>query len=55
MIYVVEDDENIRELVVYTLRNTGFDAKGFSCGADFWKAAQNDAPSLVLLDIMLPG
>jgi two-component system alkaline phosphatase synthesis response regulator PhoP len=55
MIYVVEDDENIRELVVYTLRNTGFDAKGFSCGADFWKAAQNGAPSLVLLDIMLPG
>ncbi|MDR1162887.1 MAG: response regulator transcription factor [Candidatus Accumulibacter sp.] len=55
MIYVVEDDDNIRELVVYTLRNTGFDAEGYSCGADFWKAVQNGAPSLVLLDIMLPG
>lgn len=55
MIYLVEDEANIRDLVIYTLRNTGFDAEGFSNGVDFWKAAQNMLPDLVLLDIMLPG
>ncbi|MDR1885365.1 MAG: response regulator transcription factor [Synergistaceae bacterium] len=55
MIYLVEDDASIRELVVYTLRNTGFDAAGFSCSRDFWEAVRDAPPSLVLLDIMLPG
>lgn len=54
MIYLVEDDNSIRELVLYTLHSTGYDAKGFSSGADFWQAMQEDTPSLILLDIMLP-
>jgi two-component system alkaline phosphatase synthesis response regulator PhoP len=55
MIYLVEDDDNIRQLVIYTLRNTGFEATGFSNARDFWQAAAETRPSLVLLDIMLPG
>ena len=54
MIYLVEDDSSIRELVIYTLQSTGFEAKGFGCGADFWKALKAEMPDLVLLDIMLP-
>lgn len=54
MIYFVEDDENIRELVVYTLNSTGIEAKGFSLPSLFWKAMDEKLPSLVLLDIMLP-
>lgn len=54
MIYLVEDDESIRELVVYTLQITGFEAKGFACASDFWKEMQKELPQLVLLDIMLP-
>lgn len=53
-IYLVEDDNSIRELVIYTLQNTGFEAHGFGCGADFWKAMKVGMPDLVLLDIMLP-
>ena len=55
MIFCVEDDENIRELVVYTLVTTGFDAKGFADGAAFMEALALDTPELILLDIMLPG
>ena len=55
MIYLVEDEANIRDLVIYTLRNTGFEAEGFSNGVYFWRATQNMLPDLVLLDIMLPG
>ena len=55
MIYLVEDDAGIRELVIYTLNNTGFDVKGFSCGDEFWQAINEMLPQLVLLDIMLPG
>ena len=55
MIYLVEDDNSIRELVVYTLQSTGFEARGFACGADFWEGMKEDMPELVLLDIMLPG
>lgn len=55
MIYYVEDDRSIRELVVYTLQNTGFDAVGFENGEKFFSALQNIKPSLILLDIMLPG
>ncbi len=54
MIYIVEDDENIRELVVYTLKSTGFEAEGFEKGEPFWSALKTRMPSLVLLDIMLP-
>ncbi len=55
MIYCVEDDDNIRELVVYTLNSTGFSAKGFPDGSEFFKAAGKEVPELILLDIMLPG
>jgi len=55
MIYYVEDDKSIRELVVYTLQNTGFEALGFENGEKFFNALQNTKPNLILLDIMLPG
>ena len=55
MIYLLEDEVSIRELVTYTLRNTGFDVRGFSCGEEFWQALHEKPPQLVLLDIMLPG
>ncbi|MEA4831123.1 Phosphate regulon transcriptional regulatory protein PhoB [bioreactor metagenome] len=55
MIYVVEDDRGIRELVVYTLQNTGFKAKGFEDGGKLSAALREALPDLVLLDIMLPG
>lgn len=55
MIYCVEDDDNIRELVVYTLDSTGLPAKGFPSGIEFKAALKNETPELILLDIMLPG
>ena len=55
MIYCVEDDAGIRELVVYTLRNTGFEADGFGDGAALTTALKKCKPQLILLDIMLPG
>lgn len=55
MIYCVEDDGNIRELVVYTLKSTGFDAEGFEDGKKFFQGIEKNLPELVLLDIMLPG
>lgn len=55
MIYLVEDDASIRELVAYALNNSGFEAEGFAAPADFWKAMEHRRPQLVLLDIMLPG
>ena len=54
MIYLVEDDESIRELVVYTLNSQGLEAQGFERPSLFWKALEKELPSLVLLDIMLP-
>lgn len=54
MIYIVEDDANIRQLVVYTFNNMSMEAAGFENAADFWKAIGNNIPELVLLDIMLP-
>ena len=54
MIYLVEDDDSIRELVLYTLHTTGFEAAGFRNAADFWQALEKELPQLVLLDIMLP-
>jgi len=55
MIYIVEDDDNIRELVIYTLNSTGFEAVGFPDSAAFWPAVAERPPRLALLDIMLPG
>lgn len=55
LIYCVEDDESIRELVVYTLENTGFTAEGFADGKTFSQKMSEKKPDLVLLDIMLPG
>ncbi len=54
MIYLVEDDANIRELVVYTLNNVGFEAHGFEKPSEFYCALDSALPSLILLDIMLP-
>ena len=54
MIYLLEDDDSIRELVLYTLHTTGFEAEGFRNAADFWQALEKELPQLVLLDIMLP-
>ena len=55
MIYIVEDETDIRELVTYTLRNTGFDVCGFPDAQSFWQAMNKKLPRLILLDIMLPG
>ncbi len=55
MIYYVEDDVNIRELVVYTLNQTGLNTKGFAEAESFYAACAQTLPSLVLLDVMLPN
>ena len=55
MIFCVEDDTGIRELVVYTLQNTGLEARGFADGAALFEALRMEKPQLILLDIMLPG
>ena len=54
MIYFVEDDASIRELVIYTLNHAGLEAEGFGRPSEFWAAMSAARPSLVLLDIMLP-
>ena len=55
MIYLVEDDENIRELVTYTLNNSNLETEGFGLPSQFWAALeQGGKPSLIMLDIMLP-
>ncbi len=54
MIYILEDDSSIRELVVYSLKNSGMEAMGFERPSDFWKQLEKERPSLLLLDIMLP-
>ena len=55
MIYCVEDESAIRDLMVYTLQVSGFDAKGFENDADFWAAMKEQRPELIILDVMLPG
>ncbi|MDD6266164.1 MAG: response regulator transcription factor [Clostridia bacterium] len=55
MIYCVEDDNGIRELVIYTLTASGFEARGFAKPEDFWAGMKTEKPELILLDIMLPG
>lgn len=54
-IYLVEDDESIRELILYALESSGFTAEGFERGEQFWAAVDSAVPSLCILDIMLPG
>ena len=55
MIFCVEDDNAIRDLMIYTLNASGFEAKGFTDGEGLFQAMQNEVPNLILLDIMLPG
>ena len=54
MIYLLEDDDSIRKLIVYGLQSQGYEAAGFSLPSEFWKAMEQQLPELVLLDIMLP-
>ena len=54
MIYLLEDDDSIRDLVIYTLQSQGMEARGFPLPSAFWEAMAEHTPSLVLLDIMLP-
>ena len=55
MIWCVEDDAAIRDIEVYALQATGFEARGFEDGTVFWDALQAEKPELVVLDVMLPG
>ncbi len=55
MIWCVEDDSSIRDIEVYALQSTGFEAMGFEDGDSFWDALQSAMPELVVLDVMLPG
>ena len=55
MIYFVEDDAGIRELVVYSLQNTGFESKGLDNAEQLYENLKTEKPELILLDIMLPG
>lgn len=54
MIYCLEDDQSIRDIEIYTLKQTGYDAIGFSNGAEFFVAMKKEKPELIILDIMLP-
>lgn len=55
MIFCVEDDQGIRDLMIYALNSAGFEARGFMDGTEFFSALQGEMPELVMLDIMLPG
>ena len=55
MIWCVDDDNTIRDIEVYTLTQTGFDAKGFADGISMLEALKSEKPELIVLDIMLPG
>lgn len=55
MIFCVEDERNIRELIVYTLESSGFQARGLEDGKELKEALAQEKPELILLDIMLPG
>lgn len=55
MIYYLEDDEQIRNLTLYTLAQTGHDTRGFSCAAELYEALESEVPDLFILDVMLPG
>lgn len=55
MIWCVDDDDTIREIEVYTLTQTGFEARGFADGNSILEALKTEIPELIVLDIMLPG
>ena len=55
MIYCIEDDNGIRDLIVYTLTASGYKAKGFADSSEFWTAVKQEIPTLILLDVMLPN
>lgn len=55
MIYCIEDDNGIRDLIVYTLMASGYEAKGFADSSEFWTAVKQEIPTLILLDVMLPN
>ena len=55
LIYIVEDDDNIRELEAFAMKNSGYDTECFESFKDFYKATTKAVPDLILLDIMLPG
>ena len=55
MIFCVEDDHAVRDLMLYTLHTAGFEAKGCSDGAELYRVLEEEEPELILLDIMLPG
>lgn len=54
MIYILEDDANIKKIISYTLIRQGYECTGFEKPSDFWLALENERPDLILLDIMLP-
>lgn len=55
MIFCIEDEDSIRDLMIYTLNGAGFEAKGFADGGELFEALQQEKPRLIMLDIMLPG
>lgn len=55
MIFCIEDDHSIRELMIYTLNSAGFQAEGFTDASSLFSALQTAVPQLILLDLMLPG
>ncbi len=55
MIYCVEDEGAIRDLMIYTLRASGFEAQGFENSIGFWSAMKAQKPELIILDVMLRG
>ncbi len=53
-IYIVEDDQNIREIECFALKNSGYQIMDFECAKDFYKKINEKVPALIILDIMLP-
>ena len=54
LIYIVEDDINIREIEAFSLKNSGYQIRDFGCAADFYAGVQEKLPNLIILDVMLP-
>ena len=54
-VWCVEDDASIRDIELYTLQQTGYEAKGFEDGDALWKQLEQEQPDLLILDVMLPG
>lgn len=54
LIYIVEDDKNIREIEAFALKNSGYQIRDFECAAQFYAKLEEKLPNLILLDVMLP-